>query len=396
MVPIREQGRLGDASMTDDSTARSLREFVFLAPLLLLAAVGSAISNIAAAEANCSANASGGCYLSIEPPGAMGRLSYLASQVPQANSSQSGPAAVLIAMHGHPRDVEKTFNATLLAVQRANAEVKTLVIAPLFQVAAPEAAKCRAPGTPAAQTGDLQWTCESWLSGGPARNGSGLTSFAAMDSLISELLLRWPSLRSVTVAGFSAGAQMVQHYIGFAAAQPTGPVTIRYVVSDPGTWLYFDALRPQPMQEGRAVDWLRCSGGLNFLGNCTLEFTRANNACPELNRWKYGTESLPDGLGRSAAEARVRYSQADITYLEGELDSGSGPGTFHRILDKSCPASTQGPYRMQRGLAYAQYDRTFLAPEKQRKVVVVPGCAHDVACVFPSEVGRAALLGPQH
>jgi hypothetical protein len=189
---------------------------------------------------------------------------------------------------------------------------------------------------------------------------------------------------------------MVQHYVGFAAARPAGPVTIRYVVSDPGTWLYFDALRPQPMRDGSAVDWSGCTGGPDFLGNCTLEFARADNACPELNRWKYGTDSLPDGLGRSAAEARSRYSQADITYLEGELDSGSCPRTFYRILDKSCAASAQGPYRMQRGLAYAQYDRTFVAPDKQRKVVVVPGCAHDVACVFPSEAGRAALLGPQN
>ncbi len=49
---------------------------------------------------------------------------------------------------------------------------------------------------------------------------------------------------------------------------------------------------------------------------------------------------------------------------------------------------------MQRGLAYAQYDRTMLASGKRREVVVVPGCAHDVACVFPSEAARAALLGP--
>ena len=88
------------------------------------------------------------------------------------------------------------------------------------------------------------------------------------------------------------------------------------------------------------------------------------------------------------------YAEADIRYLEGALDSSAASGAYYRILDKSCAANAQGPYRLQRGFAYAQYDRTVLAPEQQRKVVVVPGCAHDVTCVFASEAARAALLGP--
>jgi hypothetical protein len=91
---------------------------------------------------------------------------------------------------------------------------------------------------------------------------------------------------------------------------------------------------------------------------------------------------------------RQRYASADISYLEGALDSSDAKGTFYGILDKSCAAAAQGPYRMQRGLAYAQYDRALLAPGKRREVVVVPGCAHYVACVFPSAAARAALLGP--
>jgi hypothetical protein len=46
-------------------------------------------------------------------------------------------------------------------------------------------------------------------------------------------------------------------------------------------------------------------------------------------------------------------------------------------------------------MAYAAYDRTLLAPERQRQVVVVPGCAHDVACVFPSDEARALLVPPR-
>jgi hypothetical protein len=229
-------------------------------------------------------------------------------------------------MHGHPRDADKTFNAALLAVRNANALADTLVVAPVFQVAADKAAKCSAPGVPAAQAGDLLWTCGSWLEGGRADNGARITSFAAMDALVAELARRWPSLRTVTIAGFSAGAQMVQHYIGFAdqAQAGAGSVAVRYVVADPGTWLYFDAWRPQPVADG---------------------------ACPGVNRWKYGTDDLPASLAlvRTAAQARQRYAAADISYLEGALDSSDAKGTYYGILDKSCAAMAQGPYRISAG-----------------------------------------------
>jgi hypothetical protein len=340
----------------------------------------------------CTAAAAPDCYRNFQPPGAEGTLNYYASLAPGAQGT-AGPTRALVAMHGHPRDADKTFNAALLAVRNAGALDDTLVVAPLFQVAADKARKCSTAGVPSAQSGDLLWTCGSWLEGGRAENGARITSFAAMDALVAELAQRWPSLRTVTIAGFSAGAQMVQHYIGFARKAP-GAVSVRYVVSDPGTWLYFDPVRPQPMRNGAPVDWQACGSGADTLRNCTVTLAPADAAaCPAVNRWKYGTDGLPAFLGRGAAQAREQYARADISYLEGELDSSEAKGTYYGILDKSCAAAAQGPYRMQRGLAYAQYDRTVLAPDKRREVVVVPGCAHDVACVFPSEAARGALFG---
>jgi len=361
-----------------------LRAHALVALGLLLAAAGASAQTTACTDA-----ASDACYTGFQPAGAGGQLHYYVSQAPG-----SSPTSALIAIHGHPRDANKTFNAALLAVRRADATARTVVVAPVFQVSAANARKCQTAGVPAAQDGDLLWTCGSWLEGATAR-GSTLTSFAALDALVAELRRQWPSLRTVTIAGFSAGAQMVQHSIGFAAEQPAGGPAIRYVVSDPGTWLYFDPVRPQPMQNGAAVDWSQCSGGADGVGGCTFTLAApADNACPTLNRWKYGTDALPAALGRSAADARARYAAADIHYLQGALDSNDARGTAYRVLDKSCAAQAQGPYRLQRGQAYAWYDRTLLAPDKRRSVAVVPGCAHDVACVFPSDAARGALLGP--
>ncbi|MES2184856.1 MAG: hypothetical protein V4505_09945 [Pseudomonadota bacterium] len=366
---------------------------VLLVPGLRAFAAGDAASP-------CTDAASDACYRAFTPPGVQGQLHYYASRAPDEvgalGDAGAVPTAALIALHGHPRDAGKTFGAALSAARNAGVLGRTLVVAPLFQVAAGQAGKCRSAGDPPAQPGDLLWTCASWIDGSPDAGGAGMSSFAALDALVAELVRQWPGLRTVTVAGFSAGAQMVQHYIGFAGAGTPAPagVALRYVVADPGTWLYFDAVRPQPRRDGAAADWAACSGGADFLGGCTLDFVpAAQAACPGVDRWKYGLQALPASTGRPAAEARARYAAADVSYLEGALDSSDGAGTFYRILDKSCPALAQGPYRMQRGLAYAAYDRQRLAPAQARSVAVVPGCAHDVACVFPSAAARPALFG---
>lgn len=301
-------------------------------------------------------------------PGGGGALHYVASSPgpcePAAGtaSTPASPTRALIALHGHPRDVLKTFGAASSAVH----DTDTLVVAPLFQVAADAAGRCDSPGNPAARPGDLLWTCVSWIEGGRAANGTRPTSFAALDALVDELVRQNPNLRSVTIAGFSAGAQMVQHHVGFAADRPPGAPHIRHVIASPGTWLYFDPVRPDPVADG---------------------------SCPGFDDWKYGTGALPAALGRDAASARARYAVADIAYLVGERDDGDVPGAFYRILDKSCAAMAQGPSRRQRAQAYARYDREVLAPGRQRTVTVVPGCAHDVACVFASDAARSVLTG---
>ena len=335
------------------------------APWKLVAAcvVGLGARGLALADepGACPQAAGPGCYRAFQAAPGGGDLHYYASMLPGDR-----PTRAVVVVHGHPRDANRSFDATLAAVKNAGAQADTLVVAPVFQVAASRSARCSRPDTPVAKGGDLLWTCSSWLAGAPADDPAGTTSFAAMDALVAEMAARWPGLASITVAGFSAGAQMVQHYIGFARPPVPGPA-LRYLVSDPGTWLYFDPARPTGASPG--------------------------DSCPGYDQWKYGTGGLPATLGRTAAEARAQYAAADIVYLEGALDVAYGPGAAWGILDRSCGAMAQGADRLERGRAYAEYDRALLSPHKARSLTVVPGCAHDVACVFPSEAGRAALLG---
>ncbi|MEI9988401.1 MAG: hypothetical protein WDM86_00035 [Rhizomicrobium sp.] len=287
--------------------------------------------------------------------------------------------SALVVIHGYPRDANRTLDAGASAARRAGHASDTVVVAPLFQVAAPADKRCRYSGNPAAQLGDVLWSCASWLDGGLA-TGGGTTSFQALDKVVAGLRERWPRLRTITVAGFSAGAQFVQRYVGFA--RPPAGVHLRYVVSDPGTWLYFDQHRPAPQGGWTDCDSASCRFAWRLVG--------ASADCPRPNQWKYGTDGLPAVLGSSAREARARYAAADLAYLEGELDQGDGPGTYYGLLDKSCAAELQGPDRLRRGLAYAAYDGRFLSAG--RPLTIVGGCAHDVTCVFPSKDARRALF----
>lgn len=335
---------------------------LMLAPLRVLAAEDGA----------CAERAGSACLRSFELPEKAGRMSFYASD------SAPAPQSVLVVMHGHPRDANRSFEAGLQAVREAGRLADTLVVAPLYQVA--DANRCHTRGVPLAQAGDALWTCAGWLAGEPSLGPQPIGAFAALDALLVELHRQWPSVRSVTLAGFSAGAQMLQHSIGFAADPPAG-IAVRYVIADPGSWLYFDPVRPLP--EG---GWAACAAGCRF----TFQVPQA---CPGYDHWKYGVQALPGYLGRSAEQARARYGATQVDYLEGALDSSRAKGAFYPILDTSCAAMAQGPFRLQRGLAYTAYEQTLLKPQLARRMIVVPGCGHDVTCVLPSEAARAVLFG---
>lgn len=339
------------------------------------------------------ATASPGCFRGFELPDGAGTLHYYTSLDPATDGT---PRQALVVLHGHPRDANLSFVAGIAAARRAGRLDDTLVVAPLFQVSPEQAGHCNTPGLPYAQRDDATWTCESWLEGGLSAGPHGIGAFAALDAMVAELKHQWPALDTVTIAGFSAGAQMLQRQIAFAAEAPAG-VHVRYVVADPGTWLYFDSNRPQLLRSNAPADWADCGAVASLPGSCELRFaTPADQAaCPGGNTWKYGMEQLPTYLQAQDVTARRRYTTADIHYLEGELDSSDRKGTFYPILDKSCGAQTQGPYRLQRGVAYAAYDRQYLATDGRHSLSIIPGCAHNVACVFNADAARDILFPPR-
>ena len=266
--------------------------------------------------------------------------------------------SALVVMHGYPHDAVNTLEAASQAAEGLAGADSVPIIAPFFQLPLRLTSRCSSQGLPVSQPGDALWDCHSWLDGGKDR-AKAVGAFQATDQLLAHLKQKWPDLRQVTLAGFSAGGQFVQHYAGFA--KPPSGLHMSYVISDPGSWLYFDAIYP-------------------------------TTHCPQAGQWKYGLGKMPPELEEQAGQARERYRRADITYLEGAEDRGKGAGRDYRILDKSCAAMLQGTYRLDRGIHYARYDREMLAPLTPHRLYIVAGCDHKVGCVFPSAEGKRALF----
>lgn len=267
-------------------TPRRLWRSVMWLTVLWLTASGA----LAAERGHCGRQAGPQCLHSFALPAGAGQMHYYASRAPRPGDPH-GPQTALLILHGHPRDVGRSFEAGLQAARAAGRLPRTLVVAPLYQVAPAQAGRCSMPDTPGAQPGDALWSCAGWLAGAPSLGAHPLGAFAALDALLGELARQWPSLRSVTLVGFSAGAQMLQHSIGFAADPPAG-VALRYVIADPGSWLYFDPVRPVPLRGERTVPWEACG-----TGGCTWRFdVPATSPACAYDHWKYGTQSLPGYL----------------------------------------------------------------------------------------------------
>jgi hypothetical protein len=178
------------------------------------------------------------------------------------------------------------------------------------------------------------------------------------------------------IAGHSGGAQVAHRYAILSAAPERcaqSGVTMRFVIANPSSYVYFDSLRPQPDGTFRAAD---------------------HAACPDVDDWKYGMRKLPRYAAASsydahdAATLERRYVARGVVYLAGTLDCDPA----HPALDRSCAANAQGPHRLARARAYYAYLRA-RHPQLHHAWQDVPGAGHSAEAMFVSRDGIHALFG---
>lgn len=260
---------------------------------------------------------------------------------------------------------------------------------------------------------ELAWgDSNAWTAGEGSTNPplSGVSSFTVLDTLLDRFsdARAYPKMKTITFVAHGGGAQMLQRYAVLGKANPApSRISLRYVVGDPSSELYFTQDRP----------------------------VGVDASCPAYNDYRYGLNKYTAAYGTlSAARAPAlfrSYAAKNVRYVVGLDDTSSTNG------DQTCMAhAVGGPIRRNRSLAYwkylhllsgaspdsvKQFPGTFPALDpkygrtKQTNIptsrkttlnqfkgvqiahtlTVVPGAGHSASQVYSSAAGRNALFGAQ-
>lgn len=300
--------------------------------------------------------------LLIETPEGKGELPVYADHA--IDTVAPDVTKVLVIVHGTLRNADAYYATGEKLLAKAGDLAKgAMVVAPQF-LTRPDA---RAFSL-SAQT--LAWTQNGWKGGDAARQPAPVGSFSALDALLRHFADRrlYPSLKTIVVMGHSAGAQLVQRYavVGREAqALADAGISVRYIVANPSSYLYFDNERP------------------------ALPADQSGAACPRATQWRYGLDSAPPYVSSQDPKLlETRYAQRNVVYLLGEADTNP----YTHFIDRSCAAMAQGPYRLARGLTYFDHMKKRHPADLNQKVIEVPGVGHDDEAMFTSDCSIAALF----
>lgn len=278
----------------------------------------------------------------------------------------------MIVVHGAGRNANDYFSTGLAAAFLADALQDTIIISPRY--AGNNGRNCKDP----LEEGEIAWDCGDWKNGFESLNSKGVYSYDVLDELLTKLSDKhiFPKLKGIVVSGHSAGGQVANRYSAVNKLHEALRVPVRYVVSNPSSYVYLDANRP-PRD-------FHC----DTKGKCEETFVAYGDGrnCSTYNDWMHGLEKLK-GYAASLDPAKIREQllSRPVTYLLSELDTLPIAG-----FDSSCISMAQGPSRYDRGKAYFAH-MTKLKAEDQ-KLVSVPLCGHNARCVWTSDVALSVLF----
>jgi pimeloyl-ACP methyl ester carboxylesterase len=338
------------------------------------------------------ATASPNCTEWIKPAGQQSRVLIYRNYPLEARNVNITRA--LIFVHGINRDADNHFRTALAAAFLAGALNDTMIVAPRFAsnsaASGSDGGNCR--DTMAAD--EANWICDAqrpdtWRSGGVEVGADKLSSFDFMDDILHRLARKevFPNLKTIVVAGHSAGGQFVIRYEMLNQVHDKLGIPVSYVVANPSSYAYVDGLRPT----ASVFSVIASDGGPGTSTNSPntpadfVSFADAKN-CTGYDSWPYGLKGRP---GYATALSNERITQQlvarPVTYLLGEADV-----LPLGVFDTSCPAMAQGPTRLGRGLAFSRYVKENL--HGNHRAVVVPFCSHSQRCMFTSDVALPLIF----
>jgi hypothetical protein len=150
---------------------------------------------------------------------------------------------LIIVLHGRDRNPEDYFTYAVTAAQMAGRLDRTIIISPAF----------REQNDLKAVT-DLYWDRSSgsaalndWAMGGQSAGPSSTSSYLVIDKIIESIAQsgHFPNLKSVVVAGHSAGGQLAHRYALVGNVKNQGlNLAFGYVAANPSSYAYLSELRP--------------------------------------------------------------------------------------------------------------------------------------------------------
>lgn len=338
-------------------------------------------------------SATSDCTEWIKPSGQPARVLVYRTYPLETKNENITRAFVFV--HGINRDADNHFRTALAAAFLANALDDTIIVAPRF------ASNSSAPGNEIGNCRDTlasdeaNWICENqrpdtWRSGGEAIGGNKLSSFDFMDEILRRLARKefFPNLKTIVVAGHSAGGQFVTRYEMLNQVHDKLGIPISYVVANPSSYAYVDSVRPTasafPVTVSATAQGAPASTSSNP-SPAFLPYADAKN-CTGYDTWPYGLKGRTGYASKLTDEQITKQLVArSVTYLLGEADV-----LPLGVFDTSCPAVAQGPTRLERGLAFHRYVNENL--HAHHRAIVVPFCSHSQRCMFTSDVALPLIF----
>ncbi len=222
-----------------------------------------------------------------------------------------------------------------------------------------------------------------WRGGENSLNEPSVSNFDLMDAMALHVAEHAPNLESIVFVGHSAGGQVMSRYaVGTPITEDLEArgLSVRYIISNPSTFLYFDRRRP---------DFETGTGMVDFSGEPPVV---DGEECPGFNEYHTGFEGdVPEYMARRPVQEMLdTFRDREVYVFQAAEDNDPEGGA----LARGCGAMLQGAHRLERGQRYFEYLGSFYGEEVygNMELVIVPGVGHDHAGMFASEGGKQILF----
>jgi pimeloyl-ACP methyl ester carboxylesterase len=238
----------------------------------------------------------------------------------------------------------------------------------------------------------VNWSCggDSWRSGGKAISDPGFSSFDFMDEILRRLADRktFPNMKSIVVAGHSAGGQFVHRYEMANKVHETLGVAVTYAVANPSSYAWPDATRPLPEGDGAPAAALKGWESETVHTGFTYGPFADVAKTPNYNQWPYGFEQRTGYVATETdAQLKSQLANRPTTYLLSQVDTLPLGG-----FDGSPNAMAQGATRRARGEAFVKFLNEDLGGHAT--AIIVPECGHNDRCVYTTDEVLKVIFPP--